>query len=65
MMHWHASAALGLVLTGRPIPVCALVYAAPDCAARRAFLRAMDRAFGETAHCRRIWLTYRIGRAIC
>lgn len=64
MLHWHASACLGLVLTGRYWPLCAAVYAAPDCRARRAFLLAMDRLFGERDHARRVWLTYEIGRAI-
>lgn len=64
MGHWHASAALGLVLTGRYRPLCAAVYAAPDCLPRRMFLRAMDRAFGEPDHARRVWLIYEIGRAI-
>ena len=64
-MHWWLSSAAGLVLTGRPIPVCALVYAAPDCAARRGFIRATDWWFGECGHARRVWLTWQIGRAIC
>ncbi|SEN51575.1 hypothetical protein SAMN04489859_1008134 [Paracoccus alcaliphilus] len=64
MLHWRVSSAIGLLLTGRARPVCAIVYAAPDCAARRAFLRLMDMAFGERDHCRRIWLTERISRAI-
>lgn len=64
MWHWRLSSSLGLLLTGRYKPVCAIVYGLPDCAARRAFLQLMDRAFGESQHCRRIWLTYRLGRAI-
>lgn len=64
MLHWHASTALGLLLTGRPRPVCAIVYGWPDCAARRAFMRWADRAFGEAGHCRRIAAIYEIGRAI-
>lgn len=64
MMHWRASSAIGLLLTGRARPVCAIVYTVPDCAARRAFLRIMDVAFAETDHCRRIWLTDQITRAI-
>lgn len=64
MLHWTASSLAGLLLTGRYQPVCAAVYAAPDCAARRAFLRLMDIAFGEAHHCRRIWMTHRVGRAI-
>lgn len=64
MLHWHLSSSLGLLLTGRYQPVCAIVYGLPDCAARREFLRLMDLAFSESQHCRRIWLTYRLGRAI-
>ncbi len=64
MLPWHASAALGLVLTGRPIPLCALVHRAPDCRARRAFSRAMDRAFREPEHLRRVHDTWDIGWAL-
>lgn len=64
MTHWIVSSTLGLLLTGRYIPVCAAVYGVPDCAARRAFLRLMDMAFHERNHCRRIWLTYRFARSI-
>ena len=32
--------------------------------ARRAFLRVMDHAFAESDHCRRIALTYRVGRLL-
>lgn len=64
MLHWHASSCLGLLLTGRYRPVCAAVYAAPDCMARRAFLRLMDLAFAEKNHCRKIALIYRTGRAL-
>ena len=64
MWHWRLSSSLGLLLTGRYKPVCAIVYGLPDCAARRAFLRLMDIAFGEAHHCRRIWMTHRVGRAI-
>lgn len=64
MLHWHVSSALGLILTGQHRPICAAVYAAPDCRARRVFMWAMDRAFAERDHCRRVALTYQIGRAI-
>lgn len=64
MWHWRLSSTLGLLLTGRYQPVCAAVYAAPECMARRAFLHAADWLFDEDQHCRRIWLTYRLGRAI-
>ncbi|AXC50084.1 hypothetical protein DRW48_10600 [Paracoccus suum] len=64
MTHWRISAAFGLLLTGRPIPICAIAYAAPNCAARRAFIRATDWWFCEDQHARRIWLTWRVGRAI-
>lgn len=64
MLHWTASSLAGLLLTGQYQPVCAAVYSLPDCAARRAFLRLMDRAFEEPDHCRRVWMTLQIGRAI-
>lgn len=64
MTHWCVSSTLGLILTGRPVPVCALVHRAPDCRARRAFSRAMDRAFGETEHLRRVHDTWAIGWAL-
>lgn len=63
MIHWHLSATAGLVLTGRYEPVCSIVWGLPDCAARRAFGAAMDRAF-EPGHCRRIRAIYLIGRAL-
>ena len=64
MLHWRVSSALGLLMTGRYRPVCAVVYAARDCAARRGFLRFMDALFDERDHCRRIWLTDQVSRAI-
>lgn len=62
-MHWAASSCLGLLLTGCYKPFCAVVYETRDCAARRAFLRAMDRVF-EPDHCRIIWATWAVGNAI-
>lgn len=64
MTHWIASSALGVVLTLRYRPVCAAVALAPDCAAKRLFCRAMDQAFREQEHTRRIALTYEIGAAL-
>ena len=64
MIHWWASSTLGLILTGRPVPLCALVHRAPDCRARRAFSRAMDRAFREPDHLRRVHDTWAIGWAL-
>lgn len=64
MWHWRLSSSLGLLLTGRFKPVCAIVYGLPDCAARRAFLQLMDRVFAERDHCRRVALTYRVGRLL-
>lgn len=62
--HWAASSAAGFVLTGTARPLCSIAYEARECAARRAFLRAADRLFSETDHCRRIALTYQVGRAL-
>lgn len=64
MLHWWLSSAAGLVLTGRYRPLCALVHRAPDCRARRAFSRAMDRAFREPEHLRRVHDTWSIGWAL-
>ena len=62
--HWHASSLAGVMLTGRYRPLCAAIYAAPDCAARRAAMRALDRAFQEENHCRRIALIHAVGRGL-
>ena len=60
--HWHASSLAGLLLTGRYRPLCAAIYAAPDCAARRAAMRALDRAFQEENHCQRVAIDYSAGK---
>ena len=62
--HWHASSLAGLLLTGRYRPICAAIYTAPDCAVRRAAMRALDRAFQEENHCRRIAMIYATGRGL-
>ena len=36
----------------------------PDCAARRAAMRALDRVFNEENHCRRIALIHAVGRGL-
>lgn len=64
MLHWTLSSSLGLLLTGRYRPLCSIAYEARDCAARRAFLRAADWLFRESDHCRRVALTYRVGRLL-
>lgn len=63
-MHWTASSIAGFLLTGQYRPLCSIAYEAPDCLARRAFLRAADWLFDEVGHCRRVALTYRVGRAL-
>lgn len=63
-LHWTISSAAGFVLTGTARPLCSIAYEAPDCMARRAFLRAADWLFAESDHCRRIALTYRVGRLL-
>ena len=62
--HWAVSSAAGFVLTGTARPLCSIAYEARDSAARSAFLRVMDHAFAEQNHCRRIALTYRVGRLL-
>ena len=64
MLHWTASSLAGLLLTGAFRPLCSIAYEAPDCAARRAFLRVADWLFDEVGHCRRIAITYRVGRLL-
>ena len=59
--HWAISSAAGFVLTGTARPLCSIAYEAPDCLARRAFLRAADWLFAEANHCQRVALTYRLG----
>ena len=64
-MHWRISAAAGFLLTGRAIPICALVALhAPNCMARRAFERVMEQMFSEPGHCPRIAAIYAIGDAL-
>ena len=63
-LHWTISSAAGFVLTGTARPLCSIAYEAPDCMARRAFLRAADWLFDEVGHCRRVALTYRVGRLL-
>ena len=64
MWHWTISSAAGFVITGTARPLCSIAYEAPDCAARRAFLRAADWLFSEDQHCRRVALTFRLGSAL-
>ena len=64
MTNWLYSSAAGFVLTGQYRPICSIVHAAPDCMARRVAVRALDMAFAETGHCRRVALTYALGRAL-
>ena len=62
-MHWTVSSIAGFLLTGQYRPVCSLSQSLPDCGPRRAFERAMDRAF-EPDHCRKIHATWLIGYAV-
>lgn len=64
-MHWRLSSAAGWMLTGRYMPVCAIVaLRVPDCAARRGFERAMGRAFADPGHCARIAAIWAVGAAL-
>lgn len=62
--HWTASSLGGLLLTGRFIPICALIHMCPDCMARRAAVRALGRVFDDPEHTRRIHDTWAIGAAL-
>lgn len=64
MLHWTASSLAGLLLTGHYRPVCAAVAFAPDCAAKRAFERAMERAFAEPGHVERVARVWAVGDAL-
>ena len=64
MTHWQASSAAGWLLFGRYRPLCSYAYVAPDCAARRWFMAAMNRRFREPNHCQRIHDTWLIGAAV-
>lgn len=45
MVHWRASVLICALLTGRAMPLCALIGLMPDSCARRAYCRAMGRVF--------------------
>ena len=64
MLHFRISTIMGLILTCEPAPLCALIHRAPDCMAKRAAARALDRVFAEPDHCRRVAMTYALGRAL-
>lgn len=64
MLHFRVSAIIGLILTCEPAPVCALIHRAPDSIAKRAAVRALDRVFAESDHCRRVALVHALGRAL-
>lgn len=63
-MHWTASSIAGFLLTGQYRPICSLSQSIPDCGPRRAFERAMERAFAEPGHCARVHCIWLIGRAL-
>lgn len=63
-MHWHLSSLAGLLLTGQWRPVCAWAAMQPDCAAKRAFCRAMERAFAEPGHVERVARVWAVGAAL-
>ena len=60
MLHWYASSCAGFVLTGRFRPVCSIVYVLPECRAKAAFARDMNRRFKEDRHIGRIHDTWQI-----
>lgn len=63
MSHWRASVVLCVLLTGRAMPLCALVGLMPDSRARRGYCRAMERAF-EPRHVERITAAWIVGSAL-
>ena len=63
MTHWQASCICNALLLGDPSePLCSRVYALPDSRWRTAYLRAMDRAFGEQDHCLKIRVRFLLQR---
>lgn len=64
MWHWRVSSAAGFVIAGQYRPICSLSQSLPDCAPRRAFERAMERAFGEARHVQRVHATWLIGNTL-
>lgn len=63
-LHWRLSSLGGLLLTGRYVPICALIHACPDCMARRGAVRLLGRAFDDPRHCERIYDTWAVGAAM-
>jgi len=63
MSHWRASVVLCVLLTGRAMPLCALVGLMPDSCARRAYCRAMEAVF-EPRHVERITAVWLVGSAL-
>mgnify|MGYP000400870201 CR=1 FL=1 len=63
-LHWTISSAAGFVITGQYRPICSLSQSLPDCAPRRAFERAMERAFAEPGHCARVHRVWLLGRLL-
>lgn len=63
MVHWRASVLICALLTGRAMPLCAWVGLLPDGRARRAYCRAMERAF-EPRHVERITAVWLVGSAL-
>lgn len=62
MIHWYFSMCLGFLVSGRARPLCSIIYCAPNCLARRAFMAWADWYFKELQHCRRMHLIYLAGR---
>ena len=52
-LHWHLSAAAGLLLTGHYRPVCSISWDMPR-PIRSPFQRLMARCFDDADHCLRI-----------
>lgn len=62
---WPVSCAINAALLGDPaMPLCARIHRLPDSPAKRAYERAVDRAFGEKNHCRRVHVTWAVLRLL-
>lgn len=64
-LHWHASSAIGWLLTGQWRPVCSIIWDVPVPPLQERFRREMDRRFAEVDHCARIhveWMERTLNR---
>ena len=59
---WTLSSLGGFCISGQYRPICSFVYTARPSGARSAFMAWADVRFRERDHCRRVHLTWVVGR---